>query len=201
MVPSRMDIPDTDTSRFLFRPVVAAQGRGTPVKAAGIARRNTYEKARIRRDNGEAVQGVEEGDAVMEVAPRRLVGALALVFLLGVGFALVNNYYYDREGTVLPILVYAISFISIALGAALVMLLQWRISERQVRTMLKLLPGEERRVVGILLDSGGSLEQNRLVALSGYGKVKISRILKRLEERDVVKKTTLGNTNLVVLDI
>lgn len=137
----------------------------------------------------------------MEVPPKRLIVALALVFMLGVFFSLVNNYYVEKEGAVLPIVVYAISFVSIVLGATLVVLFQWRISKIQVRRMLKLLPGEERRVVSILLENERSIEQNRLVALSGYSKVKISRIVKSLEERGAVKKSHLGNTNLIVLDI
>ena len=45
------------------------------------------------------------------------------------------------------------------------------------------------------------MEQNKLVAYTGINKVKMSRILGSLEDRGVVKKTNLGNTNLVVLKI
>lgn len=137
----------------------------------------------------------------MEISPKKLIIALALVFLLGVAFSIVNGIYASEEGTTLPLLVYGISVISIVLGGALVVLFQWKLNDLQLRKVLKVLPGEERRVVRILLDNKGSIEQNKLVALSGHNKVKISRILKVLEQREVVKKTNLGNTNLIVITI
>ncbi|MCF7871664.1 hypothetical protein K9L97_01395 [Candidatus Woesearchaeota archaeon] len=137
----------------------------------------------------------------MEISPKKLIIALALVFLLGVAFSVVNGIYYSEESSTLPLIVYGISFVSIILGGALVVLFQWKLNDLQLRKVLKILPGEERRVVRILLDNKGSIEQNKLVALSGYNKVKISRILKVLEQREVIKKTNLGNTNLIVLTI
>ncbi len=137
----------------------------------------------------------------MDIQPKRLVIAFALVFLLGVLFAVVNGYYTSEEGTALPLITYAIAFVSLALGAFLVILFQWRVNRAQLEKVLAILPQEERRIVRLLLDHRNSLEQNRLVALSGYHKVKISRIVSTLEQRGVVKKTPLGNTNLVVLDI
>jgi uncharacterized membrane protein len=137
----------------------------------------------------------------MEISPKRLVVALGLVFVLGVLFAVTNSYYIEEEGSALPVITYGISFISVLIGAGIVLLFQWRITRRQIEKILKVLPGEERRVVQLLMDNGNSLEQNRLVALSGYNKVKVSRIVKALEQRGVAKKTRLGNTNLIVLDI
>ena len=137
----------------------------------------------------------------MEISPKKLVIALALVFLLGVLFAVVNGYYAQKEGTSLPIIVYAISFLSLIIGGIIVILFQWKINKIQLQRVTKILPAEERTVVKILLENNNSIEQNKLVALSGFNKVKISRIVKELESRGVVKKTDLGNTNLVVLNI
>ena len=52
-----------------------------------------------------------------------------------------------------------------------------------------------------LIDNNNALEQNRLVALTGINKVKVSRILMELEERNVISKTNLGNTKLIVLKV
>jgi len=137
----------------------------------------------------------------MEISPKKLIIALVLVFILGVLFAYVNGYYVETEGSSLPVIVYIISFISIILGAAIVILFQWKINKVQLKNITKILPAEERIVVKILLENNNSIEQNKLVALSGYNKVKVSRIISELERREVVKKTNLGNTNLIVLKI
>ncbi len=137
----------------------------------------------------------------MEISPKRLVIALMLVFVLGVLFALINGYYASQTETQLPVIVYGISFVSLLIGGAIVILFQWKITHAQITKVLKILPAEERKVVQILLENKNSIEQNKLVALSGFNKVKISRIIKRLEQREVVKKMNLGNTNLLVLNI
>ena len=75
-----------------------------------------------------------------------------------------------------------------------------KINKIQLERVLKILPREERVVVKILLDNDGSVEQNKLVVLSGFNKVQISRILHKLDQRGVVEKKHMGNTNLVVLN-
>jgi uncharacterized membrane protein len=137
----------------------------------------------------------------MDISPKKLITALALVFLLGVLFAVVNGYYTQSEQSPLPIIVYGISFISIVLGGAIVIMFQWKINKMQIKKVVKILPTEEKKIITILMENNCSIEQNKLVALSDYNKVKISRIVKELELRGVVKKTNLGNTNLIVLKI
>lgn len=136
----------------------------------------------------------------MELDPKKLIFALVLVFLLGISFAVVNGYYVQEEGDVLPLIVYAISFVSIIIGGFIVIMFQWKINKLQLDKLTKLLPPEERVIVKLLLKNNNSLEQNKIVAFSGFSKVKVSRIVKELELRGVVKKTNLGNTNLIVLD-
>ena len=137
----------------------------------------------------------------MEISPKKLIIALLLVFLLGVFFAIVNGYYTSTEGTSLPLIVYLISFLSIVIGGFIVIMFQWKINKIQLEKVVKILPQDERIVVKILLENNNAIEQNKLVALSGFNKVKISRLITELEQRDVIKKTNLGNTNLIVLKI
>ncbi|MBI2546047.1 hypothetical protein HYV81_02600 [Candidatus Woesearchaeota archaeon] len=137
----------------------------------------------------------------MEIDTKRLVIAFVMIFILGVLFAVVNGIYTSSTNEQLPLIVYAISFLSILVGAAVVVLFQWRISRLQVERVLKILPREERTVVKVLLDNNNSIEQNKLVVLSGFTKVQISRIVQKLVERDVVEKKTMGNTNLILLKI
>lgn len=137
----------------------------------------------------------------MEISPKKLIIALSLVFLLGILFAIVNGFYVQEEGDFLPIIVYAISFVSLIIGGSIVILFQWKLNNIQFKRIVKILPPNERKIIKILLENNNMIEQNKLVVLSGFNKVKISRILKTLELRGVVKKKNMGNTNLIVLDI
>src|SRR3989344_9663994 len=107
----------------------------------------------------------------MEIDSKRLITGLILVFVLGVMFALVNGIYTSSTNQQLPLIVYGISFLSILIGAFIVVLFQFKISKIQLERVLKILPQEERKVVKILLDNSNSIEQNKLVALSGFSKV------------------------------
>lgn len=137
----------------------------------------------------------------MEVEPRKLIIAIIAVFVLGVSFAVLNGFYTAEEGTSLPVIVYGISFLSIIVGAFLVLLFQWRINRQQLERVLAVLPREERTIIKILLDNRGHLEQSYVVALSGLNKVMVSRTITHLEGRGILEKRPLGNTNMVILKL
>lgn len=137
----------------------------------------------------------------MEIDNKRLVVGLSLVFVLGVLFSLVNGIYTSSTNQQLPLIVYGISFLSILIGAFIVLLFQFKINKMQLERVMKILPNDERKAVKILLDNNSSIEQNKLVVLSGFSKVQISRIVQKLAERDVVEKKNMGNTNLIILKI
>lgn len=137
----------------------------------------------------------------MEVEPKKLITSLVVVFLLGVGFALLNGFYFSQEGEALPLIVYGMSFLSIMAGAFIVLLFQWKINKSQLEKILNVLPREERIVIKILLDNKNHIEQNYLVALSDFNKVTISRTVSKLEERKIIEKKRLGNTNMIILKL
>ena len=66
--------------------------------------------------------------------------------------------------------------------------------------LLKILPEDERTIVRVLLKEK-KIEQMYLVAESGLSKVKVSRLISKLEQRGIVEKKPLGNTNLIKLTI
>ena len=137
----------------------------------------------------------------MEISPKKLITGLILIFLLGVMFAIVNGVYTDTTDSSLPIIVYAISFVSIIIGGVIVLLFSWKINKAQLERAVKILPENERKIIKLLMENNNSLEQNKLVALTGINKVKMSRVLTELEIRKVVKRMNLGNTKMVVLDV
>ena len=136
----------------------------------------------------------------MEVSETRLAVAIIAVFGLGVTFSILNGYYMEDTGSSIPLMVYGMTAVAMGVGALVVLLFQWRINKKQFQRLLRVLPGDERVVVELLLEDG-RMEQTYIVAESGLSKVKVSRILSRLEQRGIVEKKPLGNTNLVKLKI
>ncbi len=68
-------------------------------------------------------------------------------------------------------------------------------------TMLTLnfLDAEEKNIIKLIIDSKGVITQSKLVKLSGINKVKVTRILHKLELKGVIVKKPYGNTNKVEL--
>lgn len=67
------------------------------------------------------------------------------------------------------------------------------------RKMLKSLSGDEKKIYEIIMKEDGTIFQNDLVLKSGYSKVKVSRILDRLEVKGLVERRRRGLVNLVIL--
>ncbi len=137
----------------------------------------------------------------MEIKKSNIVVGFILIFLLGVLFAIINGYYTEKTETQLPYITYGIALLSLIVGGLIVFLFEWKINKIQFERVLKVLPNKEKEIISLLLENNNSLEQNKLVALTGINKVRMSRVLRDLEIRGVIKKTNLGNTNLIVLNI
>ena len=58
---------------------------------------------------------------------------------------------------------------------------------------------DERRIVQIVADEGGTIFQSQLVEKSGFSKSKVSLVLDRLEARGVLERRRHGMSNAVVL--
>jgi len=90
------------------------------------------------------------------------------------------------------------------LGASLVMT-SYR-SERMVtkdktkiNESIKSLQDDEKKVYDLLVNADGFMFQHDLMQKTGYSKVKISRILDKLEIRGIVERRRRGMANIVVL--
>ncbi len=64
---------------------------------------------------------------------------------------------------------------------------------------LKLLRGDERKVYKHILDSGGEMLQKDLIMETSFDKAKVTRLLNKLEEKDLILKIKHGMTNRIVL--
>lgn len=58
---------------------------------------------------------------------------------------------------------------------------------------------DEKQIVKIIENKGGSIEQGTLVTISDFSKAKISQLLKELEERKIIKKIQKGKKNIILL--
>jgi hypothetical protein len=137
----------------------------------------------------------------IEIPLKNLIISFGLIFFLGVLFAVVNGYYVEESGEPLPFIVYVISLVSILIGAMLLFLFEWKINKVKLNSLLKILPSEDEKILKILLENNNSIEQNKLVAISSFNKVKISRVLGKYELKGMIKKKNLGNTNLIILKL
>ena len=69
----------------------------------------------------------------------------------------------------------------------------------KITESIKSLQNEEKKVYDLLIDAEGFMFQNDLIEKTGYSKVKISRILDKLEMKGVVERRRRGMSNIVVL--
>ncbi len=64
---------------------------------------------------------------------------------------------------------------------------------------LSVLAEEEKKVYTTIKGKGGSAFQTDIIADTGFGKVKVTRILDRLELKEVLERKRRGMTNIIVL--
>ncbi len=67
------------------------------------------------------------------------------------------------------------------------------------KNVSKLLKPEERELYNLIEKADGAIFQAELVEKSGFTKVKITRILDRLEGRGIIERRRRGMTNIVIL--
>jgi len=63
----------------------------------------------------------------------------------------------------------------------------------------KLSNPDEKRIVSLIIDEGGTIFQSQLVDRSGYSKSKVSLILDRLEAKKILERKRHGMSNAIVL--
>jgi uncharacterized membrane protein len=57
---------------------------------------------------------------------------------------------------------------------------------------------DERKIIQLIIDEGGTIFQSQLIEKSGYSKSKVSLVLDRLEARRILERRH-GMSNVVVL--
>lgn len=70
-------------------------------------------------------------------------------------------------------------------------------SEEAQRLAIKLLSGDERKMFRRIVDGGGEALQRDLVAEGTFSKAKVTRLLDKLERKDLIIRSRYGSTNKV----
>ena len=93
------------------------------------------------------------------------------------------------------------SFISIMAGLSLLNLIRKKERKELTKGLIDTMTTpEEKLVIKILNESGGELTQSELVRRTRLSKVKVHRVVKRLESLKVVNKYSYGLTNKIKLN-
>ncbi len=136
----------------------------------------------------------------MEVSESRLAVAIISVFSLGIMLSILNGEYIQATGMSMPLFTYGVTVVAMGVGALIVILFQWRVSHKQMQSLMRILPEDERKIIDVLIREK-RIEQMYLVAETGLSKVKVSRLLFKLDQRGIIEKKPLGNTNLIKLTL
>jgi len=71
--------------------------------------------------------------------------------------------------------------------------------QKSVSVALKFLQEEDKSVITCIINKKGKLTQSEIVKNTGLSRVKVFRILKKLESRDIIVKKPHGMTNFIEL--
>lgn len=73
------------------------------------------------------------------------------------------------------------------------------IDKKHYKEDLKKMTDDEETVIDTIINSQGTIFQSDLVEKSGFNKVKVTRILDRLEGMNLIERKRRGMTNVVIL--
>ncbi|OYT43193.1 MAG: hypothetical protein B6U88_01710 [Candidatus Aenigmarchaeota archaeon ex4484_56] len=73
-------------------------------------------------------------------------------------------------------------------------------SEKAILKTLSFLENDEKEVIKTILNFSGEITQRKLCELTGFNKVKISRILNKFENKKIIQREKYGMTNKIILD-
>ena len=76
-----------------------------------------------------------------------------------------------------------------------------KISKEKYKHITNLLKHDERKILDILIGENGEMLQNKLVLKTGMSKVAVTRVLSKLEAKNLVIKERHGLTNKIKLKV
>lgn len=102
---------------------------------------------------------------------------------------------YERTFPLLPRLRY---FAVFGVAAAVVLgLIILRYMRKPEEVVLSVLDEYERKIMNIIVESGGAVNQKKIVQETNLSKAKVSRVVRSLSERGLVEVERRGRTNII----
>lgn len=74
-----------------------------------------------------------------------------------------------------------------------------KVEEKDVTKILENLDGPEKIIMNIVIRENGSVYQSDVIKETGQSKVKVSRVLDKLEGKGLIERKRRGMTNVIVL--
>ncbi|MDP4012283.1 MAG: MarR family transcriptional regulator [Candidatus Nanoarchaeia archaeon] len=96
------------------------------------------------------------------------------------------------------LLIGAIIVVVLGLGAGISMILPKKLVQAAIKVDTSKLNSEEKNVYNLLKDKNG-IYQSDLIKETGFSKVKITRILDKLESKGIIERRRRGMTNAIFL--
>jgi DNA-binding MarR family transcriptional regulator len=127
------------------------------------------------------------------------IGGVVLVFitLATLWSSIEYHYMLSKEyGGVSNLFLPVVAISSFVLGFFVSIFFQWGVNVIQFENVVKLLPVDDKKVLTILFNRR-RMTQLELYAEADLSRTKISRVLSRLEDRGIITKKHLDNTNLI----
>jgi predicted HTH transcriptional regulator len=75
-----------------------------------------------------------------------------------------------------------------------------KIVKVNTQKILELLSKEDKLVINKLLENNGKVRQYEITYIDGLSKLKVHRILRKLEDKGLIKKEKIGKVNSISLD-
>jgi uncharacterized membrane protein len=116
--------------------------------------------------------------------------------------------YKEKSESLFSILIIIAAILMVLIIAALIISKFKKIKEKKSKKPAKKekkkeirieLMDDEKKIVDVLKKANGELWQKQIQLQTGFSKAKLSRLVRNLETREVIKKTPVGNTNKIKL--
>jgi uncharacterized membrane protein len=109
---------------------------------------------------------------------------------------------YEKIGEVVvsefPVQIIMVIAIVIIVGFAFFYQFYWRL--RGVNLIIPILKKDEKKIFDTIMKNGSGVNQKIIVNDSGYSKAKVSKVLKSLEERGILRLERIGRKNKVHIE-
>ena len=150
----------------------------------------------------------EEGESIRNLLLILSVFLFFIIFLTWALFYIQKNYTIEVTcNTRIPFGLFIAIVISVSVASGAIVSLFYLLGLRKKRELirrdalitLKFLDKDEALIIKELIKNNGESLQSKLVKQTGLTRVRVTRALKKLEEKGVIKRKRMGKENKVLL--